>query len=174
MGMSDLQKAIELIDSKFEDKEKDFCYGQSINTIKKAEEALNVNFSNTYKEFLQKYGCGGIGSFEVYGLIKDEEFLGKPIPFVAVPNSVWTTLQYHNDYNHPLYLPIIYNVGEGTTYCLATSQMNKEGECPVVAWPLGGYEETPVLEVVAEDFGKFFLDMVHRQIEYKKGSLIPS
>ena len=50
--------------------------------------------------------------------------------------------------------------------------MNEEGECPIVSWPLGGYEETPVLEVVAEDFGKFFLDMVEQQIEYEKESSV--
>ncbi len=168
MSMEDLEKAFKLIPSAFEPSEVDFCGGQLPSTIKRAENILELNFPKTYYSFLEKYGCGGVGSLEIYGIIRDEEFSAESIPFVGVPNIVWTTLQWHRDYGHPLYLPIIHNVGEGTLYCLDTSQMNEEGECPVVAWPLGGYEETPVLEVIAEDFGKFFLDMVEQQIEYKK------
>ena len=167
MSMKDLLNASNIIENNFDYSDIDFCGKKLPLTIKNAENVLGISFPKTYSAFLEKFGCGGVGSLEIYGLIKDEDFLGNKIPFVAVPNVVWTTLQWNKEFNHPLYLPIIYNVGEGTLYCLDTSQMNEEGECPLVAWPLGGYEETPVLEIVAEDFGKFFLDMVERQIEYK-------
>ena len=160
--------AINLIRDNFQDTEIDFSGPQSIETINKAEKALGVCLSESYKVFLKEVGCGGVGSLEIYGIIEDEDFNIKDIPFVAVPNAIWSTLQWHRDFNHPLYLVIIYNVGEGTLYCLDTSQMNEEGECPVVAWPIGGYEMTPKLEVIAPDFGAFFLDMVKRQIAYKE------
>jgi len=168
MSLQDLEKAFELLNSNFNLEELDFCGEQSLSTISAGEVALGLKFPETYKYFLKKCGCGGFDGVEVYGIIKDESFAKKNMPVVGVPNIVWSTLQWHRDFNHPLYLPIIYNVGEGTLYCLDTSQMNDEGECPVVAWPIGGYEETPVLEIVAEDFGKFFLDLIEREIEYKK------
>ncbi|MGL5784474.1 MAG: SMI1/KNR4 family protein, partial [Alphaproteobacteria bacterium] len=80
---------------------------------------------------------------------------------------VWLNLENRVNFNQPAHLIEVDSVGEGTTYCLDTSQMNESGECPVVAWPLGGYEETPVLEIVSEDFGKFFLDRVEEQIALK-------
>lgn len=140
----------------------------SDDLIKKAENYLKIKFPKTYKQFLLRFGYISLGGCEIYGII-DEDFINS-----GVPDAIWFSFENHKNFGVPPYIIQIYSVGEGTTYCLDTSQMNEEGECPVVAWPLGGYEETPVLEVVAEDFGKFFLDMVHRQIEYKKGSLIPS
>ncbi|MGL5720593.1 MAG: SMI1/KNR4 family protein [Alphaproteobacteria bacterium] len=165
--MQDLEKAFELIEQHFSEEDIDFCLPKTQKIIDSAEKILNINFSDTYKKFLKKYGAGGIGFFEIYGIVKNEEFYIENLPHITVPDAVWTTIKLHEKFEHPLFLLIIYNVGEGTKYCLDTSQMNASGECPVVAWPLGGYEETPVLEIVAEDFGEFFLDRVAKQIALK-------
>ncbi len=160
MSIVDLERAFNLIGN-FEEEERFFGGKNPENLIEKAEQDLDLQFPKTYRKFLKEYGYGGINSLDIDG-ITEYKFDGSDYGGV-----VWNTLNYRNDFSYPKYLIPIYNVGEGTIYCLDTSQMNEEGECPVVAWPLGGYEETPVLEVVAEDFGKFFLDMVQRQIEYK-------
>ena len=170
MSMEDLERAFELIEENFEEDEIEFCEPQKESTIQSAENILACKFPKSYRKFIKEYGCGGAGSLEIYGIIKDEEFKKENIPFVAVPNMVWATLKRNRDFDHPLHLLIIYNVGEGSLYCLDTSQMNEDGECPVVVWPIGGYAQTPVLEVVADDFGAFFLDMVKQQIAYKKES----
>lgn len=167
MSIEDLKKALDLIESNFTPEERDFCGNQSLTTIKKAENILDVKFPKSYKIFLEKYGCGGVGSLDIYGLIKDEDFNPKNIPFIAVPNAVWTTLQWHRDFNHPLHLIIISGVGDGSVYCLDTSQMDMEEECPVVLCPVGYDEMAPNLEVIAEDFGQFFLAMVQKQIIYE-------
>jgi hypothetical protein len=153
-AFSSLQNNAELIKSS----------GKKIDeeVIKKAQDYLEVKFPTTYKKFISKVGFLSLGGCEIYGII-DEDFINS-----GVPDAIWFSYENRKNYGTPDYLVQIYSVGEGTTYCLDTSQMNEEGECPVVAWPLGGYEETPVLEVIAEDFGKFFLDMVQQQIEYKK------
>ena len=168
MSVNDLDEAFRLIEENFHEDELDFSGKQSLSTIESAEKVLGYKFPHSYRVFLEKYGCGGIDGMELYGLIEDEEFSVENIPFVAVPNMVWTTLKRNRDFGHPLYLLIIYNIGEGSTYCLDTSQMNDEGECPVVVWPIGGYEQTPILEIIAEDFGAFFLDMVKQEIAYKQ------
>ena len=166
MSQKDLEQAFSLIKENFSADEIDFSGKQKLETISNAEKSLGVKFPNTYKTFLQKYGCGGIGGFEIYGLIKDEDFNKINIPFVAVPNAVWVTLKENKEYKHPLYLVIIYNLDE-VLYCLDTSQMNDEGECPVVVWPIGVYETPPKLEVEAKDFGEFLLKMVKEAIQEK-------
>ena len=161
MSMKDLEKAFNLIKDEFDDTECFFGGNKSDSLITQAEEDIALRFPNTYKSFLSKFGYGGVNKLDIDG-VTEYKFSGSPYGGV-----VWNTLEKRKYFGYPSSLIPIYNVGEGTTYCLDTSQMNEEGECPVVAWPLGGYEETPVLEIVAEDFGKFFLDMVERQIEYK-------
>jgi hypothetical protein len=129
--------------------------------IEEAQIYLGVYFPISYKMFLRKFGFISLGGCEIYGVI-DSDFINS-----TVPDAIW--FSYDNrQYGLPHYMLQIYSVGEGTTYCLDTSQMNSEGECPVVAWPLGGYETTPVLEIVAPDFGTFFLNLVKREIEWKK------
>jgi hypothetical protein len=129
--------------------------------IKSAENHLGVLFPKSYKEFLSQYGFISLGGCEIFGII-DSDFINS-----EVPDAVWLAMDNRKNFNFPKYLIPIYDVGEGTTYCLDTSQMNEEGECPVVAWPLGGYGQTPVLEIVAKDFGEFFLNKVKEQIELK-------
>ena len=167
MGIEDLEKAFNLIENNFTFNEIDFSGSQSLTTIRKAEDILKVKFPRSYKIFLEKYGCGGVGSLDIYGLIKDEDFQQHNIPFIAIPNVVWTTLQWHRDFGHPLHLIIISSVGDGAVYCLDTSKVNKEEECPVVVMPVCEYEPGFKLEVVADDFGQFFLEMIQKQILYK-------
>ncbi len=162
MSMKDLQKAVVLIKDNFTKEECVFSTPKSAQLIKLAEKKLAINFPLTYCDFIKKYGFGGPGGLIISGLRTDHP------DEIKTTGVVWKNLNKREQLKQPNHLIEIESVGDGTTYCLDTSQMNEEGECPVVAWPLGGYEETPVLEVVAEDFGKFFLDMVQRQIEYKK------
>ncbi|MGL4825501.1 MAG: SMI1/KNR4 family protein [Alphaproteobacteria bacterium] len=159
--MQDLEKAFELIEQHFSETEKFFGAPVTQEFIGIAEEILELKFSNSYREFIKKFGYGGVCSFDIDGVT---EYKYENSSYGGV---VWNVLNLRENFSFPHHLIAIYNVGEGTTYCLDTSQMNESGECPVVAWPLGGYEETPVLEIVAEDFGKFFLDRVEEQIALK-------
>lgn len=162
MSIQDLDAACELIKTKFTKDERFFGGGQSVSLIEEAEKVLGLTFPKSYKMFLQKYGYGGVNSFDIDGITSY-----KP-EGSSYGGVVWSVLERRKKFNYPAYLIPIYDVGEGTAYCLDTSQMNAEGECPVVAWPVGGYEETPVLEIVAEDFGSFFLKQVEEQIKRKK------
>ena len=167
MSLANLEKAFQLMEDSFPDDEKYLGQGCSLETIHHAEAFLNIKFPTTYKKFLKRYGYGGVGSLEIYGLTKEEIFEGQEIPFYASPNIMWTVLQYHRDFKHPLHLLIIYELGEGTKYCLDLSQM-KSDECPVVVWPIFGYENNPKLEILAQDFGDFLLEMVEDRIKWKQ------
>ena len=161
--MKQLEQAFHLVNDKL-NSQKDSCGPISTQTIISAEQALKVQFPHTYKVFLQEYGCGGLRKLDIYGLVKDENFNAQILPFGGSPNVVWTTLIDHRDFGHPLHLPIIYNVGEGTKYCLNTTQMSRDKECPVIAWPIGGVDPAERLEVIAPDFGTWFLEMVEEEI----------
>jgi hypothetical protein len=167
MSMKDLYKAFELVENNFENEEKVFSGPQSHALIKKAEAALHTSFPKTYKIFLEKYGCGGVGSLEIYGLIKDEEFEEEKIFSSGIPNAVWTTLKYQKEYGYPTHLITIASLGNGDEYCIDTQQVDGNGENPIVVYPILKPESGQKLEIVAEDFGKFFLDMVQNQISYK-------
>lgn len=137
----------------------------SLNVIKNAERALSLSFPESYKIFLAEVGAGGVEGDYIYGLGKNDfDFLGE-LPEITAYHVVWSNLFERRHFLHPLHLITIYDLGDGTTYCLDTSQMDEYNECPVVVWPIGGYEETPVLEIIAKDFGEFFLKKIEEQIQ---------
>lgn len=161
MSMQDLKKAFELSDENFS---RDQCHWggeKSIDLIEAAENILGVKFPETYKTFIKERGFGGPRAALIPGIISDK------VEDLTTTGVVWRNLKNRKDFSHPNHLIILYDVGEGTKYCLDTSQMNQSAECPVVVWPIFGYEATPVLEIEAEDFGKFFLNMVQEEIEDK-------
>lgn len=127
--------------------------------IEKAEMFLDIKFPSSYKKFLTHYGFLSLGGDEIYGII-DDNFTDS-----SVPDAIWLTVAQRNRFGLPHHLMPIYDLGEGTKYCLDVSQMNEEQECPVVVWPINGYEATPVLEVEAENFGQFLLNIVQEALE---------
>ena len=64
----------------------------------------------------------------------------------------------------PLYLIPIYDLGNGELYCLDTSKIDAEGECPVVGWYFGRIEK------LYDSFGAFLLEIVKSEIEDKQNS----
>ena len=159
--INSLQKASQLIEHYFTDEEKFFVGITSKELVINSEKNLGILFPNSYREFLEQYGYGGVNSLDIDGIT---EFNFQESGYGGV---VWRTLEERKKNLFPSALIPIYDVGDGTIYCLDTSQMDEEGECPVVAWPIGGYEQTPILEIVAKNFGEFFLNKVKEQITLK-------
>lgn len=99
-----LKKAFELIE-KYR-KPNDYISGsKSDEQIKHMEKILNVTLPPSYKEFIKKYGSGGIGSKDFFGIDKN----------VEESESVTTTLDKRN-YELPLKYVIITNDEDGS-YC---------------------------------------------------------
>ncbi len=137
-------KAKELLDMEAVE----FTGGVSEDIIRNAEKTLNLTFPESYRSFLMEFGAGDIGGEVVFGLIAKEH-----------ENSdmdMMKITQVEHDYKMPKYMAVIfYNSFDDCLYCLDTSQM-KEGECPVVRVS-SDYED---VEIVAESFGEFLLDLV--------------
>src|SRR4030042_816764 len=150
MSIKDLEMAFEILKEK-----KCHVSGQKpLEYIDKAEKVLGLKFPNSYKEFLLKRGCGNVRSYEFYGIV-DDDFENS-----SVPDGIWLTLD-EREKNNLLHEYILIGDANEGWYALDTSKMNNEGECPVVIWQHHSLPKEKI-EVIASDFGKFFLDQVSR------------
>ncbi|MBP9694687.1 MAG: SMI1/KNR4 family protein [Alphaproteobacteria bacterium] len=170
MTITELNLAIKLINENFTTDDYDFCSPITRETIISVEKILNLELPLSYKGFISALGCGDIKGSEINGIIKNEVFSEDHWGPIGSLNLVWLTLNDRKEYGLPEHILLIYSLGDGSYYALDVSQMDAEGECPVVYWPLDGYEATPKLEIVAKDFGEFFLNLIQDKIADKKKS----
>lgn len=124
--------------------------------IAMAENALGGELPPTYREFVRRLGAGNFGSFEVYGVV-DDHFENS-----AVPDGVWVTLKSRREADLPNDLVVIGTTGDGAYYCLKLHE--GQGESPVIIYQPGVPAERQSPEVVAQDFGEFFLSHVRGQL----------
>lgn len=95
-------------------------------SILRAETVLEVTLPNSYKEFLRRFGWGGVGNWELFGL-------GSDVPEYL--DLIQMTLSERQDMRPrvPLYLVPLMNDGFGNHYCLDTSKV-VGNDCPIVFW----------------------------------------
>lgn len=124
--------------------------------IDAAEAALGGVFPPSYREFLKTLGAGNFGSSEFYGLI-DDNFEDS-----EVPNGIWLTLRERVDSTLPSALAVVGTTGDGAYYCL---EMSGGRETPVIVYHPGiPAQKQTKPEVVAPDFGTFFLQQIQAQL----------
>jgi len=123
--------------------------------IAAAESALGGAFPPTYREFLQRLGAGNFGASEFYGVIDDN------FDDSEVPNGIWLTLRERTDSKLPKSLVVIGSTGDGGYYCLG---LENGRETPVVVFDPGTPAAQQLPEVVAKDFGEFFLSEVRSRL----------
>lgn len=162
MSIDNLKLSFDLIKNNFS---YDEVYGgkpADNSLIKEAENIVGITLPNSYRKFIEEFGFGGVGSLLVPGIRCSSVNELKSTGFV------WGILNDRLNFSYPNHIITLDEVGDGSYYALDLSQMNDENECPVVIWPIGGYETTPVLEIVAPDFGTWFLNEVKEQIRWKQ------
>ena len=154
MGMSDLERALELVEQQPE--ECCFVGPRDEGLVAAAEEALGVRFPPTYRAFLYRLGAGNVGAEEIYGVI-DMDFLDS-----GVPDGIWMTLRARREWDLPPAMVVVYFDG-GTDY----SVLDIAGavEAPVRRWRPGVSKPGDDLSEVAADFGSFFFDITRRALE---------
>lgn len=158
---ANLKTAFDLVNSNFSESEITTSGSKANSFIIALEEFLNVKLPASYIQFVEKMGFGGANSLMVFGIVC------KTVPELETSGVGWLNLKFRKDFDTPKHIFLINDVGDGSYYALDLSQMDEDNECPVVIWPLNGYEDTPVLEIVAKDFGEFFLNKVKEQIAMK-------
>ncbi|NLB62132.1 MAG: SMI1/KNR4 family protein [Clostridiales bacterium] len=157
MSYQNFEKATELA------KQCDGCFagnGKPNTIISKASELLNIKFSRQNYKYFNEFGYLGFFGVEIFGIVKDT-FSGSP-----ETNCVETALVDRQDFNLPKdWLPI-YFFDDGYMGYLDYSQLNKDGEPPVIMAIYNG-EKYIVVEKVADDLGDFLLQLVEDQLSYQ-------
>ena len=131
--------------------------GKSNSVVVKAEELLDIKFSRQNTQYFSQYGFIEFFGNEFYGIVKDD-FSG-----TYVGCAIEATLQDRKELNLPLQWVILYFFDDGYYGYLDYSQLNEEGEPPVIMAIYDG-EKYVVTEKVAEDLGDFILQLVEEQL----------
>lgn len=155
MGIREFEEALAIVEDHLD--EADF-EAQPEDRVDRAEQALGVRFPPTYRRFLLELGAGGIGSQKIYGLVNDDFADTRP------PQAVGLTLQLRRAGQISDSVVVIYNLGQGSYYALDTARLGPGGEVPVVGFTPGLSSPSDELEVVAPDFGTFFLEIVRAEV----------
>ena len=79
-----------------------------------------------YQKFLKRYGCGGVGRLDLYGVINKDTVNS------SVPDAIWLTIDERKVSNLHPELVIISGDGMGNDYCLNCVNVNKEGESSIL------------------------------------------
>lgn len=125
---------------------------KEFSLIDKAEAALGVHFPKSYREFLNKWGVFWFEGLEYYGVIDDD------FENAGIPDVVWVNRQLRASEDFPNNL-IVFSNRDGVQYwCMDTSAMNSNNECPIVLWD-------NVRKKVAESFDISFTDFVVDELE---------
>lgn len=156
MSIQDYNNAVELIQQN--QWLGDFVGNCSENIIKKAEEKLNIVFPQSYRNFLLSFGAGNFGAEEIYGVIK-ENFENS-----GIPDAIWFTLKQRKEVNLPSNLVVIYHTGGEEMFCLDINKIGKYQEAMIVSYAIGVDSEHQTYEIIANDFGEFFLQRVKLEL----------
>ncbi len=160
MSIQDFIKAIDIIE-----KQKvilDYSYPQPANRIKEVEKILNIKLSQSYRDFLIKFGSIGFNGEEIYGLSHTYDYA--KYVYSSVVCATLKEREVNKDLVFSDSLVVIHALGNGELSCLDTSQMNEEGECPVIAWYFDATLAKENLKIIAEDFGTFFLEKIQLRL----------
>jgi hypothetical protein len=115
--------------------EKSIAGKVSEQAIIAAESSLGIKFPPSYREFLQRFGAGTIGFYEIFGLSETEGPNDPPL----WRNVVKETLRSRKSAKGTI--PDAYVVftsdGQGCRFFLDTSKPDENGESPVIGWGPG-------------------------------------
>ena len=155
MSYSNYEKALELAK---QCKSYRIGTGKSNIIIQKAEDLFGFKFSKQNYIYFEDLGYLDFFGNEIYGITKDN-FSGDPCG-----NCIETALVDRKEYNLPKEWLPIYFYDDGYMCYLDYSQLNEDGEPPVIMAIYNG-EKYVVVERVAEDFGDFLLELVEERLK---------
>ncbi|AZM46617.1 hypothetical protein DMB38_13070 [Streptomyces sp. WAC 06738] len=122
-----------------------------------AENDLGVVFPPSYRRLIEEFGTWDIAG---------EEFLGvyqTPAMGQKLLGSVAETLDARSQYGMPSDLIVAMFDGMGGLVVLDSSQVNQEGEYPVLVWNPGVVDRES-LERLGDDFGSFAFALCQRAV----------
>jgi len=131
--------------------------GKSEEEILSAEKILGISFSKQCKDFYLTYGYLSFYGNEIFGFDLDDD------SGILEGNSVAYALNDRREFNLPKEWIPIYNFEDGNMAYLDYSVLNEENE-PRVIMALYNGKEYEIMQILAEDFGDFVLQLVKEQL----------
>jgi SUKH superfamily protein len=141
----------ELLESK---PTKSFGQGVSDVEIDTVSAELQVVLTGGYRLFLKRFGWGGIGSIELFGL-------GVDVPSYLSLTAMTRSEREEMSPALPVHLIPLMNDGGGNLYCLDSQGA---GEPPVVFWDHTAREQQEPARV-ASDFTTWLAERVEREMD---------
>ncbi|HEX5744721.1 MAG TPA: SMI1/KNR4 family protein [Archangium sp.] len=133
---------------------KSFGQGVSDAEIDTASAELQVELTGGYRLFLKRFGWGGVGSIELFGL-------GVDVPPYLSLTEMTRSEREEMSPALPTHLIPLMNDGGGNLYCLDS---RGAGEPPVVFWDhTAGEQQEPAR--VASDFTTWLAERVEREMD---------
>jgi hypothetical protein len=157
MGINEVEEALRLVAQRPD--ESFFAGARDEGLVVAAEQALGVSFPPSYRRFLRELGAGSVGASEIYGVIHSN------FTESGVPDGIWITLRGRLDWALPQSMVVVYNDGMGGYFVLDTEKVGGDAECPIFVWEPGRSARGDKLELVAPDFGSFFLHRVKEALD---------
>ena len=131
--------------------------GKSDEEIATSEKMLNINFSKQSLEFYKRLGYLSFYGNEIYGIDPNDD------SGILEGNSVAYALYDRKNYGLPKEWLPIYFFDDGHMGYLDYSDINADGEPPVIMAIYNG-KDYVVVRKVAEDLGDFILSLVEEQL----------
>lgn len=124
-----------------------------------------------YREFVARYGYGGVGASEIWGICDED------LTISGCPNAISVNAEDRATYGLPCDILIIAMVGDGGWYALDLARCDENGEPPVIVWPEYEKEKLDSCEVdrviVAADFGIFLLTLFEEALQHERENPSP-
>ncbi|MFE8604948.1 SMI1/KNR4 family protein [Archangium violaceum] len=135
---------------------KSFGQGVSDAEIDIASVELEVELTGGYRLFLKRFGWGGVGSIEIFGLGVDVPPYLSLLPLTRSEREEMTPAL-------PVHLIPLMNDGGGNLYCLDSRGVR---EPSVVFWEhTAGEQQEPTR--VASDFTMWLAERIEREVDMK-------
>ena len=155
MGTAEVLEGLDLVERS---PDRSYFLGARDDEIVSAvEQELGLQFPPSYRMFVRRLGAGSFGSSEFYGVID------RDIAESGIPDAAWVTLRMRSEGGLAPTFLVVGSDGMGAYYVLDAAKDIGAHESPVYVWEPGRSSSQSSLEVLAEDFGSYFLDVARRE-----------
>ena len=125
--------------------------------INAAQNLLEINFPLTYRDFVMRFGQPTFGSTIFYGLYGDELSRGDVVDITQIKRK---------NFGLPKILLCVLDSGfTRYDYFIECGSVKSESSMPVLVYAYGRTHVDAKYETVADNFGKFLLNIVNQEVE---------
>jgi hypothetical protein len=143
--MTDIEKIIESKKLK-----KDFVGSVPESEILNFEKIVGHKLPDDFRTFLEVYGCGTLGPFEIYGL---------GVPQKGVPNIISVGNSIRKNVSVPSYIVPFMDLGDGLSACVVCKNIKNFNFGDIIVFDSTRDFSEDVAKVLNKSFTKFIKDL---------------